>query len=147
MRKLISVWTETAALAFLLVVVLVRVLDFPSVSEDENENDDDPKTHVSGQALIRLPLLGAGLKYFCGLGMRGGADWLEISPTACAHLRGRWSDRFGAQFDVLLCDLTSTYFECDVSDAEADPRRFGYPPPPNRRKRHSRPFAKCPENV
>jgi len=31
-----------------------------------------------------------------------------------AHLRGRWSDLFGAKFDVLLYDLTSTYFECDV---------------------------------
>ena len=29
-----------------------------------------------------------------------------------AHLRGRWSDRFGARYDVLPYDLTSTYFEC-----------------------------------
>jgi len=27
---------------------------------------------------------------------------------------------------VLLYDLTSTYFECDVPDHETDPRRFGY---------------------
>jgi hypothetical protein len=27
------------------------------------------------------------------------------------HLKQRWSDLFGAQFDVLLYDLTSTYFE------------------------------------
>jgi hypothetical protein len=42
------------------------------------------------------------------------------------HLRRRWGDLFGARYDVLLYDLTSTYFECDVPDDEADPRRFGY---------------------
>ena len=43
-----------------------------------------------------------------------------------AHLRARWSDLFGAKFDVLLYDLTSTYFECDAPADENDPRRFGY---------------------
>ena len=33
-----------------------------------------------------------------------------------AHLRQRWSDLFGARYEVLLYDLTSTYFECDVPD-------------------------------
>ena len=42
------------------------------------------------------------------------------------HLRQRWSDLFGATFDVLLYDLTSTYFECDAPEEETDPRRFGY---------------------
>jgi len=42
------------------------------------------------------------------------------------HLRQRWSDLFGVRYDVLLYDLTSTYFECDVPENEADPRRFGY---------------------
>ncbi len=42
------------------------------------------------------------------------------------HLRQRWSDLFQAKFDVLLYDLTSTYFECDVPEEENDPRRFGY---------------------
>ena len=42
------------------------------------------------------------------------------------HLRQRWSDLFGARYEVLLYDLTSTYFECDVPDDESDPRRFGY---------------------
>jgi hypothetical protein len=27
------------------------------------------------------------------------------------HLRQRWQDLFGARFDVLLYDLTSTYFD------------------------------------
>ena len=42
------------------------------------------------------------------------------------HLRQRWSDLFGATFDVLLYDLTSTYFECDAPEDATDPRRFGY---------------------
>ena len=43
-----------------------------------------------------------------------------------AHLRERWSDLFGARYEVLLYDLTSTYFECDAPDDPDDPRRFGY---------------------
>ena len=42
------------------------------------------------------------------------------------HLRGRWQDEFGAEFDVLLYDLTSTYFESDPPFPEGDKRRFGY---------------------
>lgn len=41
-------------------------------------------------------------------------------------LRHRWQDEFGAQFDVLLYDLTSTYFESDPPFPEGDKRRFGY---------------------
>ncbi|MFQ5343917.1 MAG: IS1634 family transposase [Anaerolineae bacterium] len=42
------------------------------------------------------------------------------------HLVGRWRDLFNASFDVLLYDLTSTYFEADPPFAEADKRRYGY---------------------
>jgi hypothetical protein len=42
------------------------------------------------------------------------------------YLQGRWRDEFGAQFDVLLYDLTSTYFESDPPFPEGDKRRFGY---------------------
>jgi transposase len=42
------------------------------------------------------------------------------------HLRGRWQDLFGATFDVLLYDLTSTYFESDPPDDDEDKRRFGH---------------------
>jgi transposase len=42
------------------------------------------------------------------------------------HLVGRWRDLFNASFDVLLYDLTSTYFEADPSFAEDDKRRYGY---------------------
>lgn len=57
---------------------------------------------------------------------RGLDGLLGHKDALFAHLRQRWSDLFGAKFDVLLYDLTSTYFECDVPEDEADPRRFGY---------------------
>jgi hypothetical protein len=57
---------------------------------------------------------------------RGLDGLLEHKDALFAHLRGRWSDLFGAKFDVLLYDLTSTYFECDVPADATDPRRFGY---------------------
>lgn len=42
------------------------------------------------------------------------------------HLRQRWEDLFGAQFEVLLYDLTSTYFESDPPFPEGDKRQYGY---------------------
>lgn len=42
------------------------------------------------------------------------------------HLRARWSELFQARYEVLLYDLTSTYFECDQPTDPQDPRRFGY---------------------
>jgi hypothetical protein len=42
------------------------------------------------------------------------------------YLQRRWRDEFGASFDVLLYDLTSTYFESDPPFAPGDKRRFGY---------------------
>jgi hypothetical protein len=44
-----------------------------------------------------------------------------------AHLVARWHDLFNADFDVLLYDLTSTYFEINAADVpEGDKRRHGY---------------------
>jgi transposase len=43
-----------------------------------------------------------------------------------SHLRERWQDLFGAGFEVLLYDLTSTYFESAPPDDEDDKRRHGY---------------------
>ena len=43
-----------------------------------------------------------------------------------SHLLGRWQDLFGASFEVLLYDLTSTYFESPPPDDETDKRRHGY---------------------
>src|SRR5512133_1819907 len=39
-----------------------------------------------------------------------------------SHLRQRWSDLFNASFDVLLYDLTSTYFESQPPFPEGDKR-------------------------
>ena len=41
-----------------------------------------------------------------------------------SFLQQRWKSLFQADFEVLLYDLTSTYFECDPP--EAGKRRFGY---------------------
>ena len=51
---------------------------------------------------------------------------VEHKPALFTHLRRRWQDLFGARFDVLLYDLTSTYFESDPPDDESDKRRHGY---------------------
>ena len=51
---------------------------------------------------------------------------LAHKPALFSHLRQRWQDLFGAKFDILLYDLTSTYFECDPPDDGEDKRRFGH---------------------
>jgi transposase len=38
----------------------------------------------------------------------------------------RWGELFGAKFDVLLYDLTSTYFETDEDRGPEDLRQYGY---------------------
>ncbi len=44
-----------------------------------------------------------------------------------SHLVRRWRDLFNVDFDVLLYDLTSTYFEVNAADLpEGDKRRHGY---------------------
>ena len=43
---------------------------------------------------------------------------LEHKEALETHLAKRWKDLFGARCDLLLYDLTSTYFEC------ASPRYF-----------------------
>jgi transposase len=51
---------------------------------------------------------------------------LEHKQAVFDHLVGRWRDLFNASFDVLLYDLTSTYFEADPPFPEGDKRRHGY---------------------
>jgi transposase len=51
---------------------------------------------------------------------------LEHKAALFDHLRERWQDLFGASFEVLLYDLTSTYFESAPPDDEDDKRRYGY---------------------
>jgi len=50
----------------------------------------------------------------------------EHRPALFGHLRRRWEDLFGARFEVLLYDLTSTYFESNPPFAQGAKRRFGY---------------------
>jgi Transposase DDE domain len=52
---------------------------------------------------------------------------LEHKDALFTHLADRWRDLFNASFDVLLYDLTSTYFEINAADLPADAkRRHGY---------------------
>jgi hypothetical protein len=52
---------------------------------------------------------------------------LQHKDALFSHLVGRWRDLFNANFDVLLYDLTSTYFEVNASDLpEGSKRRHGY---------------------
>jgi transposase len=54
-------------------------------------------------------------------------DKLLAHKTALfSHLRARWQDLFAASFEVLLYDLTSTYFESPPPDDADDKRRHGY---------------------
>ena len=43
-----------------------------------------------------------------------------------SFLKTQWSLLFNASYDILLYDLTSTYFECDPPQDEEALRRFGY---------------------
>jgi len=46
--------------------------------------------------------------------------FLQHRDELFQHLQGRWQDLFGTKLDVLLYDLTSTYFE---GQAEEIPKR------------------------
>jgi transposase len=43
-----------------------------------------------------------------------------------SFLQARWHALFDVKFEILLYDLTSTYFECDPPDNEQDKRKFGH---------------------
>jgi transposase len=51
---------------------------------------------------------------------------LEHKQAVFDHLVARWRTLFNVNFDVLLYDLTSTYFESDPPFDEEDKRRFGH---------------------
>jgi transposase len=51
---------------------------------------------------------------------------LEHRDGLFKHLRARWEDLFGVKFEVLLYDLTSTYFESAPPFPEGDKRQYGY---------------------
>jgi transposase len=50
----------------------------------------------------------------------------EHKTDLFSFLKTRWSLLFKASYDVLLYDLTSTYFECDPPEESEGLRRFGY---------------------
>src|SRR6185369_7030024 len=51
---------------------------------------------------------------------------VEHKQALFDHLVSRWRDLFNASFEVLLYDLTSTYFESEPPQDQDDKRRFGY---------------------
>ena len=51
---------------------------------------------------------------------------LEHKQGLFDYLVSRWRDLFNVSFDVLLYDLTSTYFESDPRSDNEDKRRYGY---------------------
>jgi hypothetical protein len=50
---------------------------------------------------------------------------IEHKQAVFDHLVGRWRDLFNVSFDVLLYELTSTYFEANPPFPDDDRRRFG----------------------
>jgi len=72
-------------------------------------------------------LLGPDFQLGCKENVYRTLDKLLVHKEALfTHLRSRWEGLFGAKFDVLLYDLTSTYFESNPPFPEGDKRRFGY---------------------
>jgi transposase len=51
---------------------------------------------------------------------------VEHKEALFKFLKRRWGELFGAKFDVLLYDLTSTYFESDAERGPQDLRQYGY---------------------
>ena len=51
---------------------------------------------------------------------------IEHKQALFDHLVGRWRELFNARFDILLYDLTSTYFESPPPQDEHAKRRYGY---------------------
>ena len=51
---------------------------------------------------------------------------VEHKTALFSHLKERWAALFDVQYDVLLYDLTSTYFESNPPFAEGDKRKFGH---------------------
>jgi hypothetical protein len=51
---------------------------------------------------------------------------LEHRAPLFSHLTEQWRTLFDTHYEVLLYDLTSTYFECDPPERCDDKRRFGY---------------------
>lgn len=51
---------------------------------------------------------------------------LEHRDALFSHLTEQWRNLFNMSYDLLLYDLTSTYFECDPPETPDNKKRFGY---------------------
>jgi transposase len=51
---------------------------------------------------------------------------LEHRDALFSYLTEKWRDLFNARYDVILYDLTSTYFECDPPETSDSKKWFGY---------------------
>ncbi len=51
---------------------------------------------------------------------------VEHKTAMFSYLKERWQNLFDAKYDVLLYDLTSTYFESNPPFGEKDKRKFGH---------------------
>jgi transposase len=51
---------------------------------------------------------------------------LEHKKALFSHLTDRWRNLFNVEYEVLLYDLTSTYFESNPPFPDGDKRKFGY---------------------
>jgi hypothetical protein len=58
-------------------------------------------------------------------GLVAGIEERAVSLPGQVAAVQRWQDLFGASFEVLLYDATSTHFESDPPDDENDKRRHG----------------------
>ena len=65
------------------------------------------------------PLLGQQL-------VQAAVQGVLLDQPLFSHLTARWRDLFGARFEVLVYDLTSTYFELEPPEEAQDKRRYGY---------------------
>jgi transposase len=69
-------------------------------------------------------LLGTGSVLSDDVLYRSLDNLLKHKAELFSFLKGRWADIFNAGYEVLLYDLTSTYFECDPP--EGGKRRYGH---------------------
>ena len=86
------------------------------------------RLHRSGSSAARMAdLLGEDFAWPPTTRSTAATDQLLEHKTALFDLlRERWSDLFGASFEVLLYDLTSTYFESDPPLPKTTSASFGY---------------------
>lgn len=56
---------------------------------------------------------------------RGLDSLIEHKDAISRHLLERYQSWFGVDFEFLLCDVTSTYFEGQAEDVDEGPRAWG----------------------